>query len=279
MIIKTLIKIAIICFTLLLSACDLLMNDNIDNICTNSPEICNDINKISHCRFKRTEVIRARYYDKINPSNIHKTNLLTELNEYESCLERTLFLQPVRNKERQNLRVENYLRTQQLIKEHLALSKGTKDPILAYYLWTRYQDKHARSVFFNEAMKDNVKNPQLLFKLATTYSKDNPQKSLDLFYKALRLTKSLEQTTPLTFVMIMTIFYQKKSFEEAYIWALVAKELDENDEYPINLELILQKGDPYGEQLIFNEEKLNDKADQYYDQLDDGKFKAKAPNL
>lgn len=276
---KTMIKCLIVCSLALLTACNPLKNDNINTICKDSPELCSDLHKIGDCRFKRTTVIRARYYDKTAPSEARKRDLLTELDEYESCLELTLFMQFTRNKQRKKLRLENYLQAQKLIQSHLAESKGTKDPMLAYYLWTRYQDMQARDVFLSAATKDNVKDPRLLLKLARVYSKDNPQQSLNLFYKALRTSPSLDQVSADTFVMIMTIFYQHRRFEEAYVWALLAEKQDENDEYPIDLELILKKGNAYGKRLITNEGQLRDNAQHFYYQLDDGTFKAKAPLL
>lgn len=255
------------------------MSDDIGSICKDSPELCTDLHKIGDCRFKRTTVIRARYYDKIDPTEINRRGLLTELDEYESCLELTLFMQYTRNKNRKKLRLENHLKTQELIQINLEESKGTQDPTLAYYLWTRHQDMQARKVFLAFATKEGVSDPKILFKLASIYSKENPQKSLNLYYKGLRFSTSLKQTSPATFTMIMTLFYQKKLFEEAYIWALIAKKEEENDEYPINLELILQKGKSYGDRLILNEVELRERAQQYYKQLNEGKFQAEAPIL
>lgn len=272
-------KLSLVCSALLLTACKPWVSDNIGSICKDSPELCEDLHKIGDCRFKRTTVIRARYYDKIDPTEINKRDLLTELDEYESCLELTLFMQYTRNKNRKKLRLENYLKAQELIQINLKESKGTKDPMLAYYLWTHHQDMQARRVFLTFATKEDIRDPKILFKLATIYSKDNAQTSLNLFYKALRYTTSLKQTSPATFTMIMTIFYQKKLFEEAYVWALIAKKEDENDEYPINLGLILQKGKSHGDRLILNEVQLRERAQQYYLQLSEGKFQIEAPIL
>lgn len=277
MIIKTAIQLSLVCSTLLLSACDYLRSDDIGSICKNSPELCDDLHVIGDCRFIRTTVVRARYYDKIEPNEAHKRELLTELDEYESCLELTLFMQFTRNKHRKQRRLDNYLQAQVLIQEHLKESKNTKDPMLAYYLWTRHQDMQARELFLAEATKESVTDPQLLFKLATVYSKDNYQEALDYFYKGLRLSKSLKQIPHSSYASIMTIFYQHQYFEDAYVWALIAEKEDEMDEFPINLALILQKGIASGDKLILNEEELQQKANQYYEQLGDGIFKADAP--
>lgn len=79
--------------------------------------------------------------------------------------------------------------------------------------------------------------------------------------------------------MIMTIFYQHKRFNEAYVWALIAEKEDEEDEYPINLDLILKHGVMGGGNVISNETQLREIAQQYYEQLDKGIFQESAPQL
>lgn len=279
MIIKTAIKLSVMFIIILLSGCDSFKNDSLSNICKNSPELCEDLHQIDDCRFKRSTVIRARHYDKIEPTEHHKRQLLNQLDEYHSCLEVRLFLEYKRNKNRKVLRLQNYLRTQELIKQQLSESRGTQDPMLAYYLWTHHQDMQARNVFLRAATKSDVTDPRLLFKLATVNAKDTPQKALNLFYKAMVMTDSLEQIPTSSFIFIMNIFYQKKQFENAYVWALIAKKEDKKEEFPINLELILSKGIRSGGKLIKNDEALQDKSDNYYEQLQDGDFTAKSPLL
>ncbi|MCP4326703.1 MAG: DUF2989 domain-containing protein [Psychromonas sp.] len=280
MILKTAIILSIVgpAF-ILLTACDSFNSDNVNTICKNSPELCNDLHKIGDCRFKRSTVIRARHYDKIDPTESNKRKLLMELDDYESCLELTLFMEYTRNKNRNKVRMENFLTTQKLIKEHLLESKGTQDPMLAFYLWTRHQDMQAREVFLTAATKKGIDDPRLLFKLATIYAKDNPQEALDQFFYALQLSKSLDKISVSNFAMIMTIFYQHKQFEHAYVWALIAEKEDTEDEYPINLDLILRKGLSKGKNIIANEEQLSARAQDYYNQLNQGTFKIEAPQL
>ena len=279
MIFKTSARLLISFSIVLLSGCDLFTNDSLSSICKKSPNFCEDLHVIGDCRYQRTDVIRALYYDKESPNEANKQKLLIELDEYESCLELTLFIQYKRNKQRKKLRLENYLKAQSLMREHVASAKGTKNPMLAYYLWTHHNDLQARDVFLDAVTNKKVKDPSLILKLAIVYTKDSPQEALNQFYNAMRLSKSLEKITPLNFSMIMTIFYQNKKFEDAYVWALIATEADEEGEYPINLDMILRKGLPSGENLITNVEELQAKADVYYEQLKAGKFKAKAPSL
>lgn len=277
MVAKIIKSMLILVMTLLVSSCFLSKKDDLASICKSDPELCADTHKIGDCRYLRTSVIRARFYDKLEPSDLHTRNLLSELNEYESCLELTLFIQFTKLRERKQKRLENYLRTQALMKEVLDRSKNTQDPHLAYYLWTRYQDLDAKQVFLKAAK--NLKDIKLLIKLATIYSKEEPQNSLTHFYDALSLSKSIDEIPKSTFTLIMTIFYQNKGFEQAYIWALIAKERNSEEEFPVNLDLILQKGLTNGPKLINNEDKLKEKAESYWHKLEEGTFNIKAPEL
>lgn len=253
--------------------------DTLTNICESDPELCNDLHKIGDCRYKRTSLIRARFYDKIEPSELHTLDLLRELDEYESCLELTLFMQFTRHKERKTHRIENYLTAQKLMQNKLEASKGTQNPHLAYYLWSHYQDLDAKKVFLTETRKKDLQDPKLLIKLAKVYSKHNPQQALNLFYKALRNSKSIDKLPENTFTLIMSIYYQHKAFEQAYIWALIAIEEDTEKTFPINLDLILQKGLINGEKKIKNTDALQKSAANYHNQLEDGTFILQAPHL
>ncbi len=115
MIIKTLKPAVIIATALFTISCIPSNNDDLGSICKNSPELCSDIHRISDCRFKRTSVIRARYYDKTEPNEQRTYDLLNELDQYESCLELTLSMQFTRNKQRKQQRLDNYLTAQKLL--------------------------------------------------------------------------------------------------------------------------------------------------------------------
>ena len=279
MMINTTIKLSIFCTVLLLSGCMFSNELSLNKMCDDSPELCKDLHVISDCRFKRTTLIRARYLDKNQPSEINKRLLLTELDEYESCLELTLYIEYTRNRARKQDRLDNYLRAKELIREEIKETKGTTDPMLAYYLWTHYKDEQAGKVFLSAANRYDVSDPRLLFKLATLKAKSAPQKAIDLFYRAMAMSHSIEAIPATSYVSMMNLFYQQKQFENAYVWALIAKEVDQEDEYPINLELILKKGIRSGDKLITNEAGYKAIADKYYEQLKAGKFNARAPQL
>ena len=263
-----------------LTACDSSgSQDTVANICESNPELCADIHKGIDCRYKRSSLIRARYYDKVAPSEENTLKLLDELDDYDVCLELTLLMEYSQKQTQKQKSVENYLTIQKLLSEKLEGIQNSTDPHIAYYLWTHFQDKHAKSVFLKAAMKKNNKDIKMLLKLASAYSGEYPQYALDTFYKALQLTKSLDEIPLTTFTFMMTIYYRNKDFEQAYIWALMANKINHDDPLPINYDLILQKGHRGSKKLIKNEDELQKIADTYYSQLRKGKFKTKAPQL
>ncbi len=265
-------KWLILLCVLLLVGCKSFPKMSLSSICNGNPELCSDLYQVSDCRFARTDVIRERYLYKIEPTGIHKLNLLTELDKYQSCLQMTLLFELTANIKRKKRRLHNYLTAQKLIKDLLVDSKGTDDPFLAYYLWINYQDLEAKSVFIKAATDKNIKNVDLVSKLAVIYSKSKPDKALGYFFKAMRLSHSLADLPSNLFVNIMSIYYQKHDFTNAYIWALVNKSAHKKHALEINLDLILSGGLLNGEQKIKNEEVLKKLALQYYSELRRGNF-------
>ena len=268
------------------SSCGPSNKDSIVKICKSDSELCSDLHNISDCRYKRSSLIRARYYDKIEPSNEHTINLLDELDIYESCLELTLMMEftkagekKAHNRVHKENRIENYYTAKKLMKEKLKEVKKTKEPHIAYYLWTHYQDLTAKKVFLKAASQKDTKDINLLLKLAALYNKSYSQYSLNIYYKALKISKSLDEIPNNTFVSILTIFYQNKNFEQAYIWALLAKKVNTRKTLPIDFDLILQKGLKNNKKLIMNEKKLQKIANTYYQKLKQGKFNIKTPKL
>ena len=262
-----------------LFACGSGAPDTVANICESNPELCADIHKGVDCRYKRSSLIRARYYDKISPSDVHTLTLLDELDDYDACLELTLLMEYSQKKNQKQKSIDNYITIQKLLKEKLEGIKNSTDPNIAYYLWTHFQDTNAKAIFLKYAMKEDNTDIKTLFKLASVYTNDYPQYSLDTYYKALQLTNSLDEIPLTTFTAMMTIFYRNKNFEQAYIWALMANKINSASPLPINYDLILQKGHLGAKKIINNENELQQSAKTYYSQLKQGSFHIKPPKL
>lgn len=244
------------------------------NICESNAELCADLHKISDCRYDRADVIRARYYNKTTPSAIQKRELLKKLGRYESCLELTLSMQLTRHVERKQQRIENYLTVQQSIRTITTESTGTQDPFLAYYLWINNHDLQAKHVFIKAATSKEMKNPDILAKLASAYSKAMPAEGLKYFFKAMRVSHSIEDLPQTTFLNIMALYFKKRDFENAFIWAYINKEAEFFEDITVDFNLILHKGMPKGMNKITNEKELVETAEEYYQQLKNGNFNA-----
>jgi hypothetical protein len=264
-----LIVISLFVLVALLACSD---NDSISSICDNHPELCSDIPRISDCGYKRTYLIRARYYEKTAPSNQNTLELIKKLNQYEACLESKMFIQYSKNKNRNEQRMQNYLATQKSIQATLSANKKSKNPHIAYYLWTQHNDKTAKKIFIKAASNKNTKDASLVIKLASSYAKYQPKKALREYFRALSLSHSLDELDPEVFSQIMTIYYKKRDFENAYIWSLIANKVDKEGAH-IDIELIIHKGTKSSQQSIKNKKELRDTAMRYLDELEDGKFK------
>ena len=267
-------SLLLILIPLFISGCGELKRLSLSQICEDAPGICDDLHIIGDCRYQRTSLIRARY-EHLQEPNVKNTQLLLEeLDGYKACLEPTLHIAYTRYKDRKQKRLDNYLASQKVIEQLLSESVGTQDPNLAYYLWVNYKDLKAKKVFLNAANQPNLSDTSLLIKLGVYYSSDEPQKSIDFYYKALRETNNIESLPSNTFLQLVTFFYRHRLYEETYIWAKVA--LDTSEEpTPIRLEMITKKAN-------FSEKKqsqLNKKAKKYISDLKDGLFNQKTPVL
>lgn len=279
MITNTLKLILIIPLILTLFSCKPFSKDSLSSICESDPELCTDIHKLSDCRYQRTFLIRARYYNKIEPNAKHTRVLFERISNYKACLEMTLSMEFTRNLERKTVRIENYQQIQKLLNEELNKIKGTQDPALAYYLWTNHQDLRAKKVFLKAAFNDQLQSVDLISKLAIYYNKYDQQRALMLFYKALSQSHNISDISADIYINIMTIYYQNQNFEQAYIWALIAQEQSQDEDLSIDFDLILQKGLINGEKLIVNEQALQETAELYIQQLTNNNFAVEAPQL
>lgn len=264
----------LILISLVLSGCGELKKKSISQICDEVPGMCSDLHVIGDCRYQRTSLIRSRYDHLQEPSDKNIKLLLEELDGYKTCLAPTLQIAYKRYKDRKQKRLDNYLASQKVIDQLLKDSVGTQDPNLAYYLWTNHKDLQAKKVFLAAANQTSLTDPSTLSKLAVYFSADEPQKSLDFYYRALRGSKNIEELPSNIFLQLVSFFFRNHKYEDTYVWAKVAIETSE-ELPPIRLELIVERG--YLTEDV--QSKLDDRADKYIDALEDGIFKEQTPRL
>lgn len=269
-------SLLLILISLVLSGCG-AKEKSISQICEETPGICNDFHEVvADCRYQRAEIIRLNYYYRQDENETNIIPLLDELNAYKACLDRTLYIAYKRYKDRKQKRLDNYLASQKLTDELLLKSVGTQDPNLAYYLWKNVNDLQAKKVFLAAATKPNLSDPSLLAKLAVYFSADEPQKSLNFYYQALRESKSIEKLPNDIFIQLVSLLFNNNEYEEAYIWAKIVIDTYEEDERPpVRLELIADRG------FIKEDAQsaLETKAGEYYNALKNGMFKEQPPHL
>jgi hypothetical protein len=247
---------------------------SMEQICEEQAAICDDLHEMGDCRRERLSLIRLRYNHILEPSEKNTQLLLEELNEYKVCLEPTLHIAYTRYKDRKQKRLDNYLVSQGVIEELLAKSKDTQDPNLAYYLWTNYKDLRAKRVFLNAANQPNLTDVSLLIKLAVYHSSDEPQQSINFYYKALQESKSIEELPQSMFLQLVSFFYTNHLYEETYLWAKITLSTS-NEPPPINLDMIIQRG-----RLSKDvQSKLEKQASDYLSAIKSGTFKEKTPIL
>ena len=264
----------LICLCLFIAGCDQFKTTNINTICSQEPAVCEDLHQIGDCRFIRTAVIRARYQHMLSPNEVNTQILLEELNSYKSCLELTLQIAYTRFKDRKQKRLDNFLVSESLIEVLLDDAEGTQDPNLAYYLWTHNQDLQAKKVFLNAAKQPGLSNVSLLSKLAIYHSADDPQLSVDFYYKALKNSQNLDSLPNGLFIQLISILYRHNMYQEAFLWAKVATSSSQNSA-PINIDNIVEKG----YLSIDAQQKLTLLSTQYILALEEGRFNQKTPNL
>ena len=77
-------KKSLILAALLLAGCDDTLTLN--QVCTETPGFCEDLNKDSHCKDERAELIYARYHEYKSPTEDNKYTLLKHLEDYNQCV-------------------------------------------------------------------------------------------------------------------------------------------------------------------------------------------------
>jgi len=267
-------SLLLILLSLYLSGCDELKRVSMSQICEEESAICQDLHQFGDCRYLRTSLIRARYDHIQAPTEKNVLLLLEESEGYKTCLEPKLQIAYTRYKDRKQKRLDNYATAQKIVDKLLVNAAGTRDPNLAYYLWTNHQDLQAKKVFLNAANQSNLTDASVLSKLAVYYSADEPQRAVDFYYKALRSSKNIEELPSSMFLQLVSLFYRHHLYRETYRWAKVAM-LTSEEPAPIRLDMIAKRGYISEEALS----KLDDEAEDYVDDLEDGKFKKKTPLL
>ncbi len=256
-------KLLLLLLPIFLLGCE--NEDRVRNICKNAPQLCNDLNSDGWCRFERTDVIRNRFFLQESLTDLNKYNLLESFQIYRVCIELAAQIEPKKNKDRKTQRVQGYLTADREIERLIEETKDSKQPHLAYYHWRVMGSEKAKQNFLSLEHSDELKQPDLIVALATYYFEDEPEKTIQLLYKAI-IAYDDNPIPAKVFESLTTLHLKLKHYNQAHVWAMISKELGSKS---ID-DSMIERYHRFTKEEI---SELNDKADELLSKINKGKFK------
>lgn len=235
-------------------------------VCKETPGFCSDLNKDSHCKNERSEVILKRYIEYKKPTDENKYQLLKGFESYNQCITLAAKIEHIKLKSKTTSRIEGQLTS---IKEMTRLyqdTKNTNHPGLLYYHWSRNNEQSALTrLLAMENDKSVTNSAEMQFYLASYYIKFDDEKTIDLLYKTLELNKQGQQPNPEVYTSLISLFYKHDKYKHAYIFSKVAQSagIENIDLLPIEHQLMSD-----GKNL----DALDALAQQTYEQIQNGEF-------
>lgn len=257
-------KKSLILAALMLAGCDDTLTLN--QVCTETPGFCEDLNKDSHCKDERAELIYARYHEYKSPTEDNKYTLLKHLEDYNQCVSLAAKIEHIKLKEKTTSRVEGHLTALKEMTRVYQETKNSNHPGLLYYHWSRNNDKAAMNKLLNMQDDPRVQNdPEIQLFLAEFYAKVDDDKTIDILYRVLELNKAGENPDPEVYASLVSIFFKHEKYKHAYTFARVAQlsGFEEVDIIPVTQELLA---------LNKELEPLDALAQQTYDAIQAGEF-------
>jgi hypothetical protein len=235
-------------------------------VCKETPGFCSDLNKGSHCKESRSDIIIKRYTEYKDPTDENKYQLLKGFETYNQCITLAAKIEHIKLKEKTTSRIDGQLTS---IKEMARLyqdTKNTKHPGLLYYQWSRNNDQSAlNKLLAIENDQSVTQNAEMQFFLASYYIKFDDEKTIDLLYKTLELNKEGRTPNPEVYISLISLFYKHDKFKHAYVFSKIAQMsgIENIDILPIEHQLVSN-----GKSL----DSLDTLALQTYQQILNGEF-------
>lgn len=259
-----LLRASILLSLLVLTGCEEPLT--LSKVCKETPGLCNDLNKDSHCKKERAKVIMARYHEYKQPTEENKYTLLQGFEQYSQCVSLAAKIEHIKLKEKTTSRVEGHLTSIKEMTRIFQDTKGTDHPGLLYYHWSRNNDQSALTKLLSLEEDPRVTNDaQIQFFLATYYIKFDEEKTIDLLYKTLELNKAEQTPNPEIYMTLVSLFNKHEKYKHAYTFARVAQlsGITNIDILPIEHQLSAT-----GKSL----DSLDTLAQQTYDSIQSGQF-------
>jgi hypothetical protein len=211
-----------------LSGCGQYFEPTIASICEQHPTLCQGLNKDGWCRAEKAEIIRHKYEHLHSNDDSHIYPLLLFFEEYEQCVEKAAQIRHIKYREKEADRLNGFLTAQREIKALAAKTKGSDDPYLQYFHWSRLNDSRAKDRFVAQSSSFNT--PELYIMLASIHAKHDNQAARTALYKSLKFFSDIDEVTPSIFRSLISANLDDDYINSAFIWAIVYSEVNEEGE-------------------------------------------------
>jgi hypothetical protein len=258
------LKASVLLGLLVLTGCEDQLT--LSKVCKETPGFCADLNKDSHCKEPRAEVIMKRYTEYKAPTDENKYQLLKGFETYNQCITLAAKIEHIKLKAKTTSRIEGQFTS---IKEMARLyqdTRNTNHPGLLYYQWSRNNNQNALTKLLSLENDESVtQSAEMQFFLASYYIKFDDEKTIDLLYKTLELNKEGSTPNPEVLTSLISLFYKHDKFKHAYIFSKVAQMsgIENIDLLPIEHQLV-----SIGKSI----DSLDTLAQQTYEQIQTGEF-------
>lgn len=255
---------------LIVTACSDEMS--VRTICERHPEICEDLNKDGWCRYERAGLIRERYSNLIVSNDERKYALISNLEKYIGCIGLASQIEHDKRKERSANRTEGYLAAMKELDKLVIDTRESEYPPLMFYQWSREGRTEPLNKLLEMDASGLLETADMQFKLASYYSKENPELTIRKLYHALSLLQPGEEADVESYTTLATLFFARQDYTHSYLWMRVA-EMTGNEHADT---------DDAAKQFNLSDEmveKLDERAATYQKMIKEASFNATPPGL
>ena len=239
---------------------------NTKKLCRENPQLrCEELNMSDgQCRRPRTDLIWQRMETLKHPTFENRIQEFHFVEVYQKCLELAAQIEPTKPGNKKENRFNALMHTYDEQKRILAEIRNSDAPEALYFMWTQ-GDNMAKIKFLRLEDSGKLQTAELQCALATYYITRDREKTLSLLENALELTKE-GQLNSAVVEALASVNQSLGHKEHAYIWVLVAKEL----ELPLVSDRNLAVLYPFSKE---ENKKLEKIASRITDAIEDGKYR------
>lgn len=244
---------------------------SVKTMCREHPHICDDFQLDSWCKYELREWISNRYQvltQQIIDDDENKYRQLMILDSYAQCMHKASQIKYIKYKEKEELRLKNYLKAKKAIAAIEHQTRNSENPYLLYYRWGRFNDQQAASDFILLEGTKALETSEMKAFLASYYLKSDVEKAISLYYQALeQFNDDNYRLNVDIFMQLTTLYIAKEKYQQGYIWSRVLGNYQQHNE---NLQFSV-----FEQFYRFTKEEqreLDKIADYLLDTIESGKF-------